>query len=119
MMSKEEIKIQKKVYERNSVSNVISREFNQLIQKEQEVEIQPIPTIEDFFALYDELFFEIPKEGEKSHQELITRSSEYLGIKNENSIDVQLLQEEITLLRQQLLESNQALENIKISGAKI
>jgi len=117
---KQELPIQKKVYERNSVSNVINRDFTQLTIDDNIEDITPLPTVEEFFELYEALFFDIPKEEEiNSHKYLIDKSSEYLGIKNENSIDIQLLQDEITTLRQQLLDANQTLEQIKITGAKI
>lgn len=117
---KQELPIQKRVYERNSVSNVINRDFTQLLINEDNELTQSLPTISEFFDLYEQLFFDIPKEGEEnSHSFLIRKSSEYLNIKNDNNIDIQLLQDEITTLRQQLLESNQALNDIKITGNKI
>lgn len=119
-MSKQELPIQKKVYERNSVSNVINKDFTQLIQPELPNETQSFPTVAEFFELYDELFFDIPKEGkENSHQVLIDKSSEYIGVKNDNNIDITLLQEEITLLREQLLTANQTIQDIKITSTTI
>lgn len=113
-MSKQELPIQKKVFIKDSVLNVVDRNFTQLIKPNETVIDQSTFTIEDFFKLYDELFFDIPKEGDtNSHQELVTRSSEYLGIKSENSIDIQLLLDEITQLRQELLDANETIANFK------
>lgn len=112
---KQELPIQKKVFDKNTFNNVIDRNFNQLINLNNSTTNNELFNIDDFFALYDQIFFDIPKEGNtNSHQYLITKSSEYLGIKNENSIDIQLLQDEITSLREQLLEANQTIENFKI-----
>lgn len=117
---KQELPVNKKVYERNSVANVINRDFTQFLIDEPQEEVPTLPTVDEFFEIYEQLFFDIPKEGEyNSHQYMIAKSSEYLGIKTENSIDIQLLQEEITSLRQQLLDANQALSDIKLTGTRI
>ena len=60
--------------------------------------------MDDFFALYDELFFEIPRDGDiNSHRYILQREAEYLGVKFADDIDIQALLQEITDLRQQLL----------------
>lgn len=109
----------KEVYNKNTVSNVIDRNFKSIIPSseiEEQSNLNEINT-EQFFELYESLFFEIPKDGEiNSHQYLINKSSEYLNIKNPSSLDIQLLQEEITFLRQQLLDANKMISNIKTSG---
>ncbi len=54
--------------------------------------------------MYDELFFDIPKEGDiDSHRYILQREAEYLGVKFADDIDIQALLQEITDLRQQLL----------------
>jgi hypothetical protein len=56
-----------------------------------------------FFENYDVLFFEIPKTGDNSHETLINRSSEYIGL-NLQSLFNQLkeLQTQNQLLQQQI-----------------
>ena len=49
------------------------------------------------------LFFTIPKTGNNSHETLITTSTEYIGY-NPLTTEIEALQQEITLLRRQLLE---------------
>jgi hypothetical protein len=54
----------------------------------------------------DELFFEIPREGEvNSHTYILNREAEYLGVTFAEDVDVQALLQEITDLRQQLLDA--------------
>ena len=99
----------------NTYVNAIDTQFTELITPiEPQEELSP--TIEDFFNLYDQLFFDIPPSGETmSHEYLIARSTEYVG----GSIvdpEKQALIEEINSLRQQLLDINSAVFNVdKIS----
>ena len=52
----------------------------------------------------DELFFDIPNEGDiNSHRYILQREAEYLGVKFADDVDIQALLQEITDLRQQLL----------------
>ena len=68
--------------------------------------VNPDFTIEDFFQLYEELFFQIPKEGDvESHRYILDKEAEYLGVKLADDLDIQALLDEITSLRQQLLEA--------------
>jgi hypothetical protein len=62
--------------------------------------------IESLFKLYDELYTEIPIEGEvNSHEYLVKRSSEL--VKLESTLgDIQPLLDEIAQLREQLLQAN-------------
>jgi|LauGreDrversion4_2_1035121.scaffolds.fasta_scaffold400646_2 hypothetical protein len=67
-------------------------------------EILNVPTIDEFFQDYEQLFFEIPKFGEtNSHEYLIKTSQAYIGSTVVND-EIVLLQQEITQLRRQLIE---------------
>ena len=62
--------------------------------------------VDNFFELYNDLFYDIPKEGENdSHQFLIAQSTEYAGVGN--SEEIEALITEIDNLRAQLLEANE------------
>ena len=103
-----QIPVEKKVFGKD-LSKVIDIQFHQLGQVE---EIQPETTIEDFFKLYEELFYQIPKEGDiNSHKYILNREVEYLGVKLADEIDIQALLEEITNLRQELLDANKIISN--------
>lgn len=106
---KETIKLQKEVIDKIKFPKIIDIEFNQLISTNQPTSSL---TVEDFFELYDELFYEIPSEGElNSHIELIKRSSDYIGeVVNNDEIDILL--EEINQLRLELLESRKIIDDL-------
>ncbi len=71
-------------------------------------------TVDDFFVQYENLFFQIPKEGDiNSHQYLVERSGTYIEFNRVNE-EIQALLEEITQLRQENLELNQAIADISL-----
>ena len=69
--SKQSIKIGKTVYGNKSLGSLIDRSFKEVVK------ITPPPDISKFFKMYDELFFDIPLQGEKSHNTLIESSKDY------------------------------------------
>jgi len=96
------IKVDKTILGRND--SIVDTNFSFFL-KENNV---PEFTIEDFFQLYEELFYQIPKEGDvESHTYILNKEAEYLGIRLASDVDIQALLDEITSLRQQLLESKQ------------
>ena len=61
-------------------------------------------TLEEFFQNYNDLFYQIPKEGESnSHTYILDQTLQYLNLKLANDTEIQLLLDEITNLRRQLL----------------
>jgi hypothetical protein len=95
------IPVEHAVYNKERFSKVIDTQFNELLTPEV---VAPEVTVEDFFALYDELFFSIPKDGDiNSHNYLLKREAEYLGVSFADDTNIQALLQEITDLRQQLL----------------
>ena len=102
----EKIPIIKKVYVKDIYTGVIDTTFNQLISPQKQSNQEKKPNVNDFFQLYNDLFFEIPKNDQNnSHQYLIEKSIEYLGDGYTNPI-IQELQEEITSLKKQLLSTS-------------
>jgi hypothetical protein len=105
------ISIQKQVFDKDNFPKVVDTQFSQLINTTQGDDT-PSFTLEDFFTLYDQLFFQIPKEGDSdSHQYILEREAEYLGI-NLNTDDVQALLAEITSLRQEILTAQQTIQTL-------
>jgi polyhydroxyalkanoate synthesis regulator phasin len=100
-----QIPIQKTVFDKDLFNRVINTQFNQLInQNAIQGEETPSFSIDDFFSLYEQLFYQIPKDGEiNSHQYILQREADYLGI-TINQDDIQALLNEITSLRQQVLD---------------
>jgi len=101
----ENVNLNKQVYNKGTYSKIINTEFNELgvIPLQQQIDQQP--TVDDFFTLYNELFYDIPELGAiNSHEYLITKSSEYINF-NPNQDELDALQAEIAQLRIDLLAS--------------
>lgn len=96
--------------------NVIDTSFTQLLPPPPPPEV--VFTVEDFFNLYNTLFYEIPAEGDtNSHRFLINRSTEYVGFTEEKEEDIQVLLDEITALREELLATQKELTEAQNSGS--
>jgi hypothetical protein len=107
----ENIRIEKEVFDKNNYSRVINTRFSQFLIDAEEAET-PVFTIEDFFELYEQLFYQIPKEGDtNSHRYILEKEAEYLGVII-NQDDIQALLDEITSLRQQLLDTQTTLNEL-------
>lgn len=109
----QEVNIEKTVFERQQYRQVIKPTFNELTVGNQPAgqgaAEAPVPTVDEFFQYYQDLFFTIPKEGEtNSHQYLINQSSEYTQGQAVNA-EIQALTQEITNLRQENLDLQQQL----------
>jgi hypothetical protein len=74
-----------------------------------------LATVGDFFSVYSNLFFLIPKTGPNSHTTLIDQSSEYIDYKA-NQEEIQALLDEIAELREQNLQLTLDIGNVL--GAK-
>lgn len=106
-----QIPIEKQVFDKDQFGKVIDTEFTQLLNQQTEIP-SPTFTLEDFFTLYDQLFYQIPKEGEaESHRYILQREADYLGVIIDQD-DIQALLDEITALRQQVLDAQTALNEI-------
>jgi hypothetical protein len=105
-----QIPVQKTVFNKDTYGRVIDTQFSQLLN--QNVEETDTFTVDDFFQLYDELFYQIPKEGDvNSHQYILQREADYLGVSISQD-DIQALLNEITSLRQQVLEAQQTINDL-------
>ena len=108
----ENIKFNKQVYDKRQYTKVINTSFTQLgVQSIQET-INNQPTPNQFFDMYNDLFYDIPELGEiNSHEYLITKSSEYINF-DANQEEIEALQEEIAQLREELLDAQK--QNIEL-----
>jgi len=105
------IPIEKRVFNKDQYGKVINTQFSQLLNQQIDEET-PTFTLEDFFTLYDQLFFQIPKEGDTdSHRFILQKEAEYLGVIIDQD-DIQALLDEITSLRQQVLDTQTALNDL-------
>jgi hypothetical protein len=106
-----QIPIQRTVFDKDQFTKVVDTNFSQLINT-QSAEEQPSFTLDDFFQLYDDLFNQIPIEGDiNSHQYILQREADYLGVQI-NKDDLQALLDEITSLRQEVLDSQTIINDL-------
>lgn len=103
----ERINLQRQVFSKRQVDNVVDTNFTQLVPPTTLVTSSVTLSVSEFFDQYKNLFFEIPKFGDTdSHEYLVKTSSEYIG-GQENNETIQALIEEITQLRQENLDLQQ------------
>jgi len=101
-MASNPVPIRKTVYNKDHIGKVVKREFTTFTQPQPE---STQLSVEDFFALYEELFYEIPINGEAgTHEYLVKRSSELYKLED-NTQDIQPLLDEISNLRAQLIDN--------------
>ena len=108
------VNLNRTVFDKRKFNQSINTGFSQLTPKEEQKFFDvSLATVDDFFTLYTNLFYEIPKEGENgSHEYLVKESSEYINFEQIGE-DIQALLDEITDLREELLALNQ--ENLDIN----
>jgi hypothetical protein len=105
----ENVNFQKQVYNKGDYSKIINTSFTQLGVQTIQEQIDQQPTVNDFFNMYNELFYQIPELGEtNSHEYLIKKSSEYIDFEANQEL-ISALQDEIAQLRIELLETQQQL----------
>ena len=110
----EQVQLNKTVYGKITYLNVIDTQFSQLLQSQTEIVDNTI-TIDQFFQAYNDLFYEIPVEGDvNSHLELIIRSTEYTGV-NQNAGEIDALLDEINQLRLENLTLQQTVDELTAS----
>ena len=108
-MAEETIKLSKEVYGKITFPRVIDTQFTEFVAA---TTSSFEPTVPEFFQYYEDLFYQIPVEGEvNSHQYLVKRSSEYIGETVQND-EINALLEEINTLRQELLDANQTIVDL-------
>jgi hypothetical protein len=107
-----ELTLSKKIYNKSAYLNTIDTQFTELVPILPPV-VDPV-SVGEFFVLYNDLFYEIPKEGEvNSHQFLIKSSVEYVGSQS-TSNDIQALLNEITTLREENLVLQQSIVDLTL-----
>lgn len=105
------IQLNKKSISKDLYPKVIDTSFKQLLIQDEESSTTDI-SVEEFFKYYDELFFDIPLDGNiNSHVYLIKKSTEYVG-ETQNTEEIDLLLNEINQLRLQLLEARQTIDEL-------
>lgn len=112
------IDLNRKVYDKDKYQKTIDTSFTELLPPPPpEVEVVTL-TVDQFFQLYNQLFFSIPKTGINSHNTLIQQSSEYVGDEQTNE-ELEALVQEVNYLRAELLEAQQELTRIQTEQAQL
>ena len=112
----ENVNLNKEVFNKRDYEKTINTSFTQLGVKTIQEQIDTQPTIQEFFNLYNELFYEINELGEtNSHEYLIKTSTAYIAF-DENDELIEALQREIAQLREELLEAQQQIAGVKIKN---
>jgi len=115
----ENLNLNKQVFNKRAYLKTIDTSFSELGAKTLQEEISSQPTVQEFFNMYNTLFYNINELGPtNSHEYLIKTSQEYIGFKEDNEI-IKLLQAEIAGLRKELLETQKQLSGLAIEAASV
>ena len=111
----EEINLNKEVFNKRAYLKTIDTSFKELGVPTIQEQITAQPSVQEFFDLYNTLFYNINEFGPtNSHEFLIKTSQEYIGFEEENEI-IELLQAEIATLRTELLNAQKQLADFASS----
>jgi len=138
-MAEEKINLVKDVYNKRDYLKTIDISFRELGATTVAQDLEQETTVEDFFRLYNELFYDIPPRssnngsgangsgvngggagggstaggGNNSHEYLVRQSGEYINFERDLE-EIEALRREIAELREELLATQ--LENIELSA---
>jgi hypothetical protein len=109
----ESVNFQKQVFSKEQYTKVIDTSFKELGVQTIQEQIVIQPNVNEFFSLYNELFYDIPELGEtNSHEYLIKTSSEYINFEA-NQEEIAALQAEIAQLRIDLLDAQKQIVELQ------
>jgi|TARA_R110000751_G_scaffold165662_1_gene271633 hypothetical protein len=112
------INLKKTVFDKTKFNETINTDFTQLVDV-----VNPsffdlnLATLDDFWTLYEKLFYTIPKEGDiNSHAYLAQTSGDYADYTPQQD-EIESLLEEIAELREENLEVRQNLAEVLTTTA--
>jgi hypothetical protein len=109
----EKVTFAKQVYNKDQYQKIIDTSFNQLGVQSIQQQLEQQPTVDDFFVMYNDLFYDIPELGTtNSHEFLIKKSSEYIDFEPNNE-EILALQAEIAQLRIELLDAQKQIVELQ------
>ena len=111
MTQTKNVDLVREVFNKNQYEQVIDTSFSQLGVTSISASAEDQVSVEEFFGLYNSLFYDIPTTGEtNSHEFLVKSSGEYINF-DQIADEILALQQEIAGLREELLaEQIKALE---------
>lgn len=115
----ERISLNKTVFEKGTYTKIVNTQFSELIpQKTNPITQIDLPTIDQFFNYYNQLFYNIPKTGDtNSHTYLVQQSTNYIGDMQADE-DIQALLDEINELRTENLALNRQVTELQATTTK-
>ena len=114
-MTEERLDLRKEIFNKAQYIKTINTSFDELGNTSITEDLQVQPTVEEFFGLYNSLFYDIQALGEtNSHQYLVQTSGEYINF-DDISAEVQALQAEIAQLREDLLKAQMDLISTQVA----
>jgi hypothetical protein len=108
----EKINLTAQKFNKSSFNKRVNTSFTELIKSDNTNIFNNLTSdtnknLSNFFSMYNELFYDIPKDGQtQSHEFLIKESAAYIDF-NQNEELIASLQSEISSLRKELLEEQQ------------
>ena len=104
-----DVRLNKEVFDKRTYQKTIDTTFKELGVKTIQEQIDEQPTVQEFFDMYTELFYQINERGpDNSHEYLVKTSGEYISFEDKDEL-VEALQKEIATLRKELLQTQQDL----------
>ena len=101
----ENVNLNRQVFDKQKFNETVDTTFSELGVQEQDLSFFDLnlATVDDFFILYNKLFFEIPRGGAiNSHTFLVKESGDYIGFQQVNE-EIQALLQEISDIREENL----------------
>jgi len=103
-MAETKVDLKKKVFSKSQYTKTIDTQFSELGVTTLQEDLASQIDVNQFFQLYNNLFYEIPSNGEtNSHEFLVKTSGEYINY-DQIQEEIEALRQEITGLREENLE---------------
>lgn len=110
------VDLSKQVFEKQQYQQVVDTSFTELTiggTAATTTTTPVLPSVQEFFDTYGQIFYNIPKTGEtNSHQYLVNQSSAYIGGEAVNE-EITALLAEVTTLREENLQLQQQLLDLQ------
>ena len=111
--------LKKQVFSRDAFEKTINTTFTELTSSVVLPTSSNLPTVDEFFQYYTDLFYTIPKFGsENSHEYLVLTSQQYIGTISSDQEVIDALIEEVTELRQENLDLLQQIAQSSVATAE-
>ena len=117
-MAQERLDLNKEVFNKAQYIKTINTSFSELGITGLNETLESQISVQEFFGLYNSLFYSIPALGDiNSHEYLVKTSGEYINFEDINE-EIQALQAEIAQLRADLLDAQMSAIGIQVSQSQ-